>query len=248
MATTTSVEPDRAAAPAPRPATWRNALVRALVLDAVFCAGLVALIGEPIPPLIVFMVIFVALAWANRRTTRAWPAVVAVVAGLLFIAGNLPFIMEDLAHPETIAAFVPIFLLTITTVFVIIAGALAARSAASGARQPAIAFAAVGVLGVLASVGLSTTVDSDARQAGDVDVIAKDVEYPAEVAVASGGSVFVDNQDIFRHTFVVDDTGIKQELAGSTSRRVSIDLDHGEYTFRCDVPGHESMEGTLVVE
>jgi plastocyanin len=246
MATTT-VEPE-ARTDAPRSRTWRDALTIALVLDALFCAALLVLIGEPIPPLIVFMVLFAGLAVAVRRTARAWPAIVAVVAGLLFIVGNLPFIVEDLAHPETIAAFVPIFLLTITTVFVMISGVLAARSAASDPMSLGIGFAVVGVLGVLASVGLAGTVEDDVRQAGDVEVVAEDTEYPTEVTVTSGDGLFVDNQDIFRHTFVVDDTDIHHELPGGASRRVTVDLEPGDYTFRCDVPGHERMEGTLVVE
>ena len=246
MATTT-VESE-ARTDAPRTRTWRGALTTALALDALFCAGLLVLIGEPIPPLIVFMVIFVALAVALRRTARAWPAIVAVVAGVLFIGGNLPFIVEDLAHPETIAAFVPIFLLTITTVFVMISGVLAARSAVGNPMSLGIGFAVVGLLGVVASVGLATTVEDDVRQAGDVDVIAKDTEYPTELTVTAGDGLFVDNQDIFRHTFVVDDTDIHHELPGGASRRVAVDLEPGDYTFRCDVPGHERMEGTLAVE
>ncbi|MGH2684434.1 MAG: plastocyanin/azurin family copper-binding protein [Actinomycetota bacterium] len=37
-------------------------------------------------------------------------------------------------------------------------------------------------------------------------------------------------------------------LTAGQSKRIDIDLPTGSYEFFCDVPGHDDMEGTLVVE
>jgi hypothetical protein len=60
-------------------------------------------------------------------------------------------------------------------------------------------------------------------------------------------SLFIENRDRIRHTFVIEAQDVKQELPAARDRRLHLDLAAGEYTFICDVPGHERMEGTLVV-
>jgi len=227
---------------------WRKALVIALGINALLCVGLIALIGEVIPPLVVFAVLFVVFGVFAYRNAKRWPVIVSLVLAVLFILGNLPFIIEDLSHPDTMASFVPIWLMVMTTVFVIVAAVETLRRASSSPSYTSVGFTVVAVFGVLLSVGMATAVDSDTRQEGDTVVTAKDVAYPSEVTVESGGAVFVENKDIFRHTFVVDGQDVKEELQGSSSRRIPIDLEPGTYTFRCDVVGHEDMEGDLIVE
>jgi len=78
-------------------------------------------------------------------------------------------------------------------------------------------------------------------------VVARDVEYPGTITVNAGEvSFFVQNKDRFRHTFVIEGQDVKTELPGSTARRVTATLAPGTYTFKCDVPGHETMKGTLI--
>ena len=55
------------------------------------------------------------------------------------------------------------------------------------------------------------------------------------------------NKDVVRHTFVIEGQDVKQEMPGSTNRRLEINLPAGRYEFKCDVPGHERMEGILEV-
>ena len=232
-----------------RPATpWKNALAAAALINAALCVGLVALIGEVIPPLLVFTVVFGVLGALLLGKAKRWLVVVAMVAGVLFIGGNLPFIIEDLAHPDTPAGFVPIWLMVVTTVFLLVAGVMALRAAASAPRVAGIAAVVVALAGVVVSLVSASGVSDDERQPDDVLVAAEDTEYPEELTVASGGALFVENHDLFRHTFVVDDHDIKAQVPGSSSKRVEIDLEPGTYDFRCDVPGHERMEGELTVE
>ena len=82
----------------------------------------------------------------------------------------------------------------------------------------------------------------------DVELFAEGIEYP-EVLDASAGLIgfHVTNRDPVRHTFVIDGTNVKLEVPASKGRRVEVELAAGEYRFRCDVAGHERMEGVLTV-
>lgn len=69
---------------------------------------------------------------------------------------------------------------------------------------------------------------------------------PAEVTVASGDTITATNGNpLTPHTFTVDDTDIDVNLSGGTSEDVTVDLDPGEYGFRCEI--HGQMTGTLTV-
>lgn len=69
---------------------------------------------------------------------------------------------------------------------------------------------------------------------------------PAEVTVASGDTITARNVNpLTPHTFTVDDTDIDVNLSGGTQEDVTIDLDPGEYGFRCEI--HGQMTGTLTV-
>lgn len=242
-------------------AAWRGVLRAALALLIAVGLFIHILVREPIPPVIVFMVLFVVALVLLPRSGRARTVGVVIggLAALLFFLGNLPFVLPDLAHPESPATFAIATLGMIGAFVGLVAmvGALVRRG--GGAARPVmivggVAAAASIVLGVVASMG----VDDDERQPDDAVLLAKDVDYvtpdapdanEAQVTVEAGGAVFVENKDVFRHTFVVEDLGIEEEMPAGASRRVVIDGEPGTYAFKCDVEGHEEdMRGTLTVE
>ena len=60
-------------------------------------------------------------------------------------------------------------------------------------------------------------VEDDAQQAGDIVIVAEDVEYPERVTASAGAiALFLDNDDVIRHTFVIDEADVQQELPGAT--------------------------------
>ena len=77
---------------------------------------------------------------------------------------------------------------------------------------------------------------------------------PDDLTAAAGSiAVMLENDGSLPHTFVIEDheDDMKLSVAGSgDSDEGSIDLEAGDYTFYCDVPGHRGagMEGTLTVE
>jgi hypothetical protein len=89
-------------------AAWR-ALLRIAVILLIAVAVLVHVyVQVPIPPLLVFVVLFGVVLYLLTREGRA--RTVGVVLGgigaLLFMLGNLPIVLEDVAHPDSLLAFV----------------------------------------------------------------------------------------------------------------------------------------------
>lgn len=205
--------------------------------------------GLPIPPLLAFGILFVGTGVAAQvRLAARWPVVVALVLAALLLLANVPFLISDLAHPESIFGFAPTLLIGLAALVVLALAALALARSATSARPVLLGAAGLAVLGLAGSAVATAGLDDDERQPDDVVVVAEDAEFPDRVEVDAGGAgLYVENDDPFRHTIVVDEAGVSRELPGSTGRRVEVELDPGEYRYYCDVPGHEDMEGTLVV-
>lgn len=218
------------------------------VLAAVFVA-LQILAGQVTPfwgtPAAVYIVLGLALLWRAPR----WLLIVTAVVVLLQVVTSAPFMIPGLTHPETPASFLPDVFIIVAS-FTVVTGAVAAVRRSEPTRRPiALVAGAVAGAAVVLSIGATAGVASDTREAGDVAVTAADVEYPERVVVNSGAALWIDNEDPFRHTFVVEGTDVRAELPGATAVRVEADLAPGTYTFFCDVPGHEeTMRGTLSVE
>jgi plastocyanin len=111
-----------------------------------------------------------------------------------------------------------------------------------------VAAGGLAVVAIVVAVAASARVDAEPAQAGDVVVEVVGFHFPDVITVPAGGSaLWVDNQDLIRHTLVVEGTGVHVELPASTSVRSEVDLAPGTYRYFCDVPGHEYMEGQLDV-
>ena len=80
--------------------------------------------------------------------------------------------------------------------------------------------------------------------------------YTSDTATAKAGKVTIDftNPQPLTHDVAIEDsTGAtigQTELIGEGSDSTVVDLEPGEYTFYCSVPGHRQagMEGTLTVK
>lgn len=243
-------------------ARWRRLLRLALILLIVVGVTVLAYVQVPIPPVIVFIVLFGVVLFLLTREGRARTVGVVLggVGALLFLLGNLPIVIEDVSHPDSLLSFVSSGAGIVGSIvgFVAMLGALLRWS--DRLVRPVLAVAGLAVLAVVV-VGVVATlgVDGDEREADDVVLVAEDVDYFPEgedpdrsddvaVAVERGQAVFIDNEDLYRHTFVVEDLDIDVEVQAGVDRRVVIDAPPGDYEFICDVTGHEEdMKGTLRV-
>lgn len=104
--------------------------------------------------------------------------------------------------------------------------------------------------------GTDTGTDDGAEPSGDADVsvTAVDIDFPTTEFTASAGEVAIEyvNEGDIRHTLVIDGVEEWETLVVSSNGDTasgSVELEAGDYTLFCDVPGHRGagMEGTLTV-
>ena len=229
--------------------TWRQLAFWVAVAEIAVVLGVTLINQALIPPLLVFGVLFIVAIVVLQRPGKAGPVMVGILGGLFFLT-NLPFVIEDLAHPESFFGFFPAAVGVLAGLLGVLTmiGFLRRWSPGAAARISAV-FGVLILLALAGSLVSTLTLDDDTQQDGDVAVTAEDVEWnPEDLEAGSGGvAVFVHNADPYRHTFTIEDLDVEIEIPGSTDRRVTFDAEAGDYLFTCEVPGHEDMEGTLTV-
>jgi plastocyanin len=231
-------------------AGWRRAAAITAIAWAVWAIVLTIVIGEIEPFVLIFAVVPI-LAWVatNWKPNRITYTIFGVV-GLLVIVLNLPFIVEDFAHPESAFGFNISTWPTLTALVMILVGVQAWKSFGDrAADRILLVAAALFLIGLVISVIATLGLEDDTMAAGDLEVVAEEVEFLPETLTAEAGSVgvFIENEDPARHTFTIDELDVDQELPANTARRVTFDAPAGTYEFYCTVPGHEDMKGTLTV-
>ena len=228
---------------------WRRIQAASLLVVGLSLYSVIVLAMELIPPLVIFGTLFVAmgaLVWV--KATNRWISIVTAALALLALAGNAPFLIEDVAHPETWAGFIPGAISILAGLSAVAACAMSFRPTRAEPRTYASSVAGLGVSLIVLSLVISFTASSDTAEAGDITVVAEDVYFPETLEAPAGRvAFFLENRDVFRHTFVIEGHEVKAEMPGSKDRRLETELAAGEYRYICDVPGHERMAGTLTV-
>ena len=105
-----------------------------------------------------------------------------------------------------------------------------------------------------------TTDTDDAAAGGEVVEVTADpgddLAFEQDSLAASAGEVTISltNDASVPHDVVIEgpegDLGATDQISGGDTSEVSVELEPGEYTFYCSVPGHREagMEGPLTVE
>ena len=236
--------------PAAAGTTWLK-LLRWSTIAALVHVILIIVLAGPIPPLVVFAVVWLGgLVWLGRATKG--PAILLLVSFVAFIGLSAPFTIPSLTVPASAGDFI----LGVAGLLAALVGIVAAIAVLRGlvdtapaARSLGIAAAAVFVVASAYSVYATATFDNAVAQEGDVELVAQDVEFEPTSLQAEGGqvSVFVDNEDQTLHTFTIDELDVDLDIPAAKSARVTFDAEPGEYEFFC-VPHKEDMKGTLTVE
>lgn len=230
--------------------TWMRLARAAAITMVVWSVVLQLTAGAVIPPVLVIGIVFLVLTPFLRGERRRLGVALAVFSTLALV-GNLPNIIDELAHPDSAPAFILTLLSVVTAVVAITAGLGASfRWSTSPVKAIAIGWAAVFVVGAIGSVAASATTESDIALAGDTIVVAEKVQFaPDAITVATGSTgVWVENKDGIRHTLTIEELGVDLDIPALKSRRVDFAAAPGTYAYTCTVPGHENMTGTLVVE
>jgi plastocyanin len=220
-----------------------------LLSVAALLAGYQLLAGHLIPPLAIFGTLTLVLGAVTLRRRGRWLLVTDAVVAAVYLVGSVPFLVAHLAHPESPVSFLTEVFLLVAFLTVIVGAVLRLRGAGDPARRRTVLVGAgIAALATVGSLVAAITYDAEAPQDGDVPLVTERSGFPDAVEIPAGETVlWIDNRDPFHHTFVIDDTDVRAVLAANSSVRVPVDLLPGSYRFWCDVPGHESMEGTLHV-
>ena len=206
------------------------------------------MIATLVPPLAAGIVLTVVGLVVLRRARQVGIAILGITS-LLLLLGSAPFAAAHLSHPESAIDFSHAVIGTVGRLLAVIAAAGAWRRASPpGARRLTVAAIGIACLTIaISSLAMLVSTGDDAR-ADDVPTVISDSHFADRITVASGETLYVDNTDVFRHTFTVVDTSIDVELPASVGVRVPIELSAGVYAAICDIPGHEHMTATLEVE
>jgi plastocyanin len=226
---------------------WTRLLVWTSVVTAVVDLAAPALAGAVIPPLAVGAALTVVGLLVVRRRPFAGVVTLGVV-NLLLVVSSAPFAAPNLLHPDSPLSFSHASISLLGRTIAVVAAVGAWRRVPQGAARK-LTIAAAGLLGITAMVAISATIQTggEARAPGDVPVRVANAAFPAEVRVSQGGTLLFENRDLVRHTFTVEGTGVSRELPERSTVRIGVELEPGTYRFHCEVPGHESMTGQLLV-
>ena len=230
--------------------TWRQLLFWVGLAELMTAIAVLAVNGAFILPVAAFAVAFVVGLVLLVRPGAAGPTTIGVVS-VLFVIANIPYALDDLAHPDSFATFFPAAV-GVTAGIAGGVGLLGFRRRWSVRAAARTGLVASVVLLLSLGVGLyaTLTVEDDSAQEGDVALATDGTDWVPEAITASAAgevAVFIQNRDPFRHTFTIDALDVDVELPAGTDRRATFRADAGEYEIRCTVPGHEDMTGTLTV-
>jgi plastocyanin len=229
---------------------WRILAVWTGIATAVALLIFTAIIGEIIPPIIVFAVLYGTAVWLTRRGGRAGTIMLAILSAL-FLASNAPFILPSLAVPASTVDFLMSGLLVVLALSNLVSAIASLRRSSTGARAGLVGRATLALilLVVVAAVIGRVTYDSPPAQTGDIEIAAQDFEFSTDVIDAEGGevSVFIDNKDSALHTFTVEELDVDVAVPGGSTARVTFDATAGSYEFIC-IPHESDMKGTLEVQ
>lgn len=227
--------------------SWLRLLVWLAAVVAVTDLIFLAMIGEVVPPLAVGIVL-TALGLLLLRRSRRAAIIVLGLTSLVLLVGNLPFAVDHFAHPASAIDFTHAVVGTAGRALALAAAVGAWRRAATvGARRLAVGSVGLAAVTVVVAGIAMVTSSGETPAAGDIEVPVEAAAFPATIEVDAGGALFLDNRDLFRHTFTVEGEDLDVELAAAHGTRAVVDLPPGTYPVICAVPGHEAMEATLHV-
>jgi plastocyanin len=230
--------------------TW-NSLLRGATVGAMLITVVTLVLAGLIPPLVVFLVLWVIGLWLVRRPGKAGPIFMLIVF-LAYLGTSAPFVLPQLAVPASTVDFVIALGATLAGVTAIVS---AIAVLVKGARTPsslarALGGAVVGlfIAGVILSVVQNASFEDAELQEGDVELTTVDIEFSPTDVEGEGGevSVFVQNDDPVLHTFTIDELDVDLDVPAGKSARITFEAEPGEYRFYC-VPHQPDMEGTLTI-
>ena len=193
-----------------------------------------------------------------------WTLTLSGVWAVLILLGTLLFPPTGFSHINSFWDFAAALTTTVAVLAASVGGVVAFVQRRRGTvRQTATVaerrwlVGASGVVVILAAlsgvlhIASIESVAADAK-AGAIAVAMNNTRFePAEITVQSGrpATLVVKNNDLGVHTFTVEALGIREVIIGGSEQLISIAASSpGSFELFCEIPGHEDMRGTLVVQ
>jgi len=194
-----------------------------------------------------------------------WGLVVGILGGLVGITFSLDSIGTNLSSPDSFFDFAYRPVIWSGGTVLVLGGSAAGllqhvRGRTTGEGPPAIVRAARGLIAFVAVVSIGSAALTVVR----IDRVSAGEREDATVLTISGwafesrtltidsrgaAKLVIENNDANVHTFTVDALGLDTRLGPFDDTLIVIDSPTpGRHEFRCRIPGHESMRGTLIVE
>jgi hypothetical protein len=167
--------------------------------------------------------------------------------GLLVFSA--PFLAESLVRPESLADFIPLSVYTLSTVVGVVAAIPSFRQGSAqdelsgSARAIAVVAGALIVAATVVSIVAFAGIESESARAGDIRVVAEDIEFHPSLISGDGRemSVYVDNRDETRPTFTIDELGV--DLNVPAQQRAESQLRSGPRNVHVLLPFSHSGHG-----
>jgi plastocyanin len=234
--------------------TWRRLLVAAAVGLAVLSLGQAVIRGDR-EALALVVVIVVGLVLLRRGTGTLGAVFLSLVFGD-FLVWTMWAAMNNLRHGEKPEAVtLPAVLAVLSLSGLVACWAVIARRRQPQAGGPAVALtpaAAIFAVAMLLGFAVAYPEAPEAQRRGTVVVIeSANAAYSTASLAAPAGQVTVvlTNQDLFWHTFTIDELRVDLEAPLGGTREETFTAPPGSYRFYCRVPAHApaGMEGTLTI-
>ncbi len=194
----------------------------------------------------------------------AWPLVFGAIAGLLGTALVYgPYLIQSTGSINSVFDFGVAVVTTVASILALVGSIVAfvqirrgtARDGATAfernaLRGVAVVVAAVVVVSVVVTLAARDTVE-EADRAGAVEVLMKRTEFrTAQLDTKAGETLrlVLRNDDLYMHTFTIDELGVDVTVGPRGEQALSLSpRNTGTFEYKCTIPGHESMTGTLTV-
>lgn len=184
-----------------------------------------------------------------------------IVLGVLFadtVAWTLSATVANVVQgEELIRLFIPASLAALS-----LAGLIAALAILVWRRNPesggqAVRMVALGALAYFVAAMVAGFVAAGSRgqapapRQSDLTLRTENMAFSTMELAANRGSVtvFVDNHDVWWHTWTIDALHVDLKIPSSGKRQITFTAAPGTYTYYCAIPGHAAlgMRGTLTV-
>ena len=174
-----------------------------------------------------------------------------------------PFLIISASNVNSVFDFGAAVVATVASLMVLVGSVVAlvqllrysARTEAKPWEQNVLRAAGAVVVVIVAISAIATLASRDTvaeeERVGATEVLIKTTEFKTTKLDAKAGETLrlvLKNDDLYIHTFTIDDLAIDATVGPRGERALSITpAKAGEYEYTCSIPGHESMSGTLTV-